>query len=634
MQRTAHQRRIIGPLTTLALLLPAAARAEDYTFTKIADNTGPINLIGLPSINTGGDVVFVATLDAGGEAIYVGTGNGMLTTVAETGDLYKQLFTPAINDNGRVVFQATTVLASFPDKIIPDNGIFSTKGGSTITIADNSGSSYWEFGSLSQPSINATGVVSYFANLRGPDGSPTQSVGIFAGVGGSPTTIAASGAEFGGISEGTSINATGTVAFAATRLSSGARGVFTGSGGASTTVAEVGGDFSGFGGGASINDNGVVAFLALIGGNGSAIYTGGVSPVTMVAETGDFSVFSSFENPAINADGSLAFVASRMGSIRGIYTGGDPDDDKVIGVGDELFDSTLAAFIFQRGLNDNGEIVFAYRTAAGVRGIALASPGTLTRKIHGGAGYNGVRVRSTKGGDTVARLRGGIAGGDRELELSYEPGGTFAINGGRPVGDALSFAGAGNDAFVLELTYSDADLVKAGITNEIAFFLQWRDPADNAWKNAVRGNTPSTVGVAFPGSSYDAYLAAHSGVFTLGHYGNDPASNTVWAVLNHNSLFAIAPVPGATVLEGDYNQNGVIDAADYTVWRDTGGTQTGYDTWRANFDATLGSGAHEGAAVPEPATTALLLIALATALCLSAYRRRSPYAHTILNSNP
>ena len=41
------------------------------------------------------------------------------------------------------------------------------------------------------------------------------------------------------------------------------------------------------------------------------------------------------------------------------------------------------------------------------------------------------------------------------------------------------------------------------------------------------------------------------------------------------------PLPPLT---GDYNNNGVVDAADYVLWRktDTGGQQ-GYDDWRANF---------------------------------------------------
>ena len=43
---------------------------------------------------------------------------------------------------------------------------------------------------------------------------------------------------------------------------------------------------------------------------------------------------------------------------------------------------------------------------------------------------------------------------------------------------------------------------------------------------------------------------------------------------------------------GDYNLNGAVDAADYTVWRDGLGTtytQADYDVWRANFGQTIGS---------------------------------------------
>ena len=36
----------------------------------------------------------------------------------------------------------------------------------------------------------------------------------------------------------------------------------------------------------------------------------------------------------------------------------------------------------------------------------------------------------------------------------------------------------------------------------------------------------------------------------------------------------------------DYNHNGIVDAADYTVWRDSGGDQSGYDLWRAEFGMT------------------------------------------------
>jgi hypothetical protein len=69
----------------------------------------------------------------------------------------------------------------------------------------------------------------------------------------------------------------------------------------------------------------------------------------------------------------------------------------------------------------------------------------------------------------------------------------------------------------------------------------------------------------------------------------------------------IAP-PG---VDGDYNNNGIVDAADYVIWRKIIGTTTGYNTWRTNFGNTFGSGSGGVVgvgAVPE-ATSAVLAIA-------------------------
>jgi hypothetical protein len=75
-------------------------------------------------------------------------------------------------------------------------------------------------------------------------------------------------------------------------------------------------------------------------------------------------------------------------------------------------------------------------------------------------------------------------------------------------------------------------------------------------------------------------------------------------------------------LPGDYNRNGVVDAADYTVWRDSRGSTTNFaadgngngvidsgdlSIWTLNFGHTVsGSGASASAAVPEPACLLLL----------------------------
>jgi hypothetical protein len=63
----------------------------------------------------------------------------------------------------------------------------------------------------------------------------------------------------------------------------------------------------------------------------------------------------------------------------------------------------------------------------------------------------------------------------------------------------------------------------------------------------------------------------------------------------------------ATSIPGDFNLNGVVDSADYVVWRKGFGTtytQNDYNVWRTHFGqiAGSGSGATATAAVPEPST--------------------------------
>lgn len=64
-------------------------------------------------------------------------------------------------------------------------------------------------------------------------------------------------------------------------------------------------------------------------------------------------------------------------------------------------------------------------------------------------------------------------------------------------------------------------------------------------------------------------------------------------------------------LAGDYNNDGTVDAADYTVWRDGLGstfTIADYQVWRNNYGATAGGGSRS---VPEPSTVLLMVVACA-----------------------
>ncbi|HEX3600311.1 MAG TPA: autotransporter-associated beta strand repeat-containing protein, partial [Lacipirellulaceae bacterium] len=106
----------------------------------------------------------------------------------------------------------------------------------------------------------------------------------------------------------------------------------------------------------------------------------------------------------------------------------------------------------------------------------------------------------------------------------------------------------------------------------------------------------------------------------------------VWGPLGSGAQFTSALLFGtgelqvttfvAPPLVGDYNQDGVVDAADYVVWRNTVGLatlpnrdpsnsgtvgQSDYTTWRVRFgSSSVGSGANfSPSSVPEPRTFAL-----------------------------
>ena len=73
---------------------------------------------------------------------------------------------------------------------------------------------------------------------------------------------------------------------------------------------------------------------------------------------------------------------------------------------------------------------------------------------------------------------------------------------------------------------------------------------------------------------------------------------------------------GGLTLAGDFNLDGTVDAADYTVWRDQGMPAAEYDRWLANFGAVLPSAT---TAVPEP--VGLAYAAVAAVLAASGRRR-------------
>lgn len=99
------------------------------------------------------------------------------------------------------------------------------------------------------------------------------------------------------------------------------------------------------------------------------------------------------------------------------------------------------------------------------------------------------------------------------------------------------------------------------------------------------------------------------------HWYSSPA-------FSFNSGLDIGFAPPDGGLDGDHNEDGSIDAADYVLWRKSpgqfGGDPGGYTTWRQNFGA---GGAGSGGAVPEPACVTMVFVGLAALGCRN--RRRS-----------
>jgi hypothetical protein len=125
-----------------------------------------------------------------------------------------------------------------------------------------------------------------------------------------------------------------------------------------------------------------------------------------------------------------------------------------------------------------------------------------------------------------------------------------------------------------------------------------------------------------------------SGTYTLIDYGTlagtgiaaflsqvptGPAGFT-YALVDTGSLINLQ-VTAVAANDADYNEDGVIDAADYVAWKKTpsafGGDPAGYDLWKQQF-GQASPGAGGGGAVPEPTTIGLVLIGLAA---LAARRR-------------
>ena len=113
-----------------------------------------------------------------------------------------------------------------------------------------------------------------------------------------------------------------------------------------------------------------------------ADYLRQVSPVHLVEFPGPWPPASrrrlrAYYAPALNTKGQIAFLGTTQSGLVGIFTGADPEEDRVIAVGDDLDGSTvsdLSALSFRTALNNKGQIAFIAALKNGRTGVYRADP--------------------------------------------------------------------------------------------------------------------------------------------------------------------------------------------------------------------------------------------------------------------
>jgi hypothetical protein len=122
------------------------------------------------------------------------------------------------------------------------------------------------------------------------------------------------------------------------------------------------------------------------------------------------------------------------------------------------------------------------------------------------------------------------------------------------------------------------------------------------------------------------------------NFAPDAFDATATILLDNLRFDYLVPIEGTP---GDFNENGVVDAADYTVWRNSLGSGTAlpndnsigapitiahYELWKSNFGQGGGgstNGSLQGSAAPEPSTFAMAIVSVVGALLASSRRRAS-----------
>jgi PEP-CTERM motif len=413
-------------------------------------------------------------------------------------------------------------------------------------------------------------------------------------------------------------------------------------------------------------------------GTGTISVTGGSTLTT----TSNFDVADGNLNSTatLSIDGTNSKFVQTGGQLgAGIYVGSITNGTATINVGTTASGGMLTTGAYGMIVNRTGAVTVGSALTTGTLNINgdvvvnggllrifsgspfnFASDKTLTIQNGGTADFQSFNINSLNGlnGSRMKFVSGSLSyagnllvgnGGVLGAELTLDNTRQLSLTGTATIGSTLTIAGGtlntgvvvNNGMLIVDtgtLFTGDATLAHIGtlqinIYGTPGFLFEYGSLNASGTVNLDGALVVSLLSIQppflapylpVPGDSFDILngtLTGHFSSITL-----PPLSpGVIWDTSQLYSTGVLRVV--STRVPGDYNGNGIVDAADYTIWRDTlgstytlpndplGGTigAAQYNQWRAHFGQSAASGstlsaAGSGGAVPEP--TSLSLFAL------------------------
>ncbi len=333
----------------------------------------------------------------------------------------------------------------------------------------------------------------------------------------------------------------------------------------------------------------------LVGGDGG-------SNGSVTVRGTDSLLFGSFQM-AIRAGGSiLVEQGAGLGNNRGVWEiGGTRQSYDASPASLQLRDAGTRLIVDRLNIGRNGEASVTIENGAQASAFSILyltnAGGDSQITVSGAESWlqsRVIQIESSSSAGEIEPLPINLQDGGR-LELNFLNGDVNQIAFQMANGGQLAFGGRRSGTTV-------AEVFGAEVADRITY-----------WDGAAY----RSIAEATPGVDYSLSFDRGVSSFSIGSY----------------TVLTVHPVLTPIVLDGDYNNDGVVDAADYAVWRDNLGasvtlpgdttpgevTQDDYGVWAANYGST--SPSTNSFATPEPASIVLAHLVFWTATVRRTSRR-------------